>query len=257
MTPSTTTAEYPLALRLLDHQIESPDGAAIANVDDIELQLRDGKIVATALLCGPGALGERLPGRIGAWTVATWRRLCGEQPAVPIRIPLSEVQTIGSAVILTPEASRAVQQQLGLEVWLRVHLIERLPGSGAEPANLAEPRLRRAPDVVRSDRRTRTLLLSELLTYEAFQGHDSQGTVHEVTAFTSTPRAPVIGQLEVNGFVIGPRDTGSTLGYDRHPEHGPLILRAMIRALHRHDLRVSVAELQEIDHVHRTISLSR
>jgi sporulation protein YlmC with PRC-barrel domain len=255
VTSSTTTVEYPLALRLLDHQIDGPDGSAVANVDDIELEVHERRIIATALLCGPGALGERLPGRIGRWTLAAWRRLSLEQPSAPIRIPLTEVQRIGSAIILTPEASRAVQQRLTLETWLRVHLIERLPGSGAEAPSIAEPRLRRAPDVALPARRTHKLLLSHLLTYEALRGSDSVGTVHEVTAVTRTPRAPVIGQLEVSGFVIGPRATGSSLGYDRHPEHGPSLVRAVVGALHRHDLHVSVADLLEIDHVHATISL--
>jgi sporulation protein YlmC with PRC-barrel domain len=255
VTPSTTAVEYPLALRLLDHQIDGPDGAAVAKVDDIELEVHEGRIIATALLCGPGALGERLPGRIGRWTVATWRRLSLEQPSAPVRIPMTEVQRIGPVIILTPEASRAVQQRLTLETWLRVHLIDRLPGSGAEAPSIAEPRLRRAPDVALPTRRTRKLLLSQLLTYRAYRGTDSVGTVHEVTALTSTPRAPVIGQLEVSGFVIGPRATGSTMGYDRHPEHGPGLLRAVVRALHRHDVRVSVSDVLEIDHVQRTISL--
>src|ERR1700712_4551194 len=120
--------EYPLALRLLDHQIDGPDGAAVQKVGDIELEVTDHGIFATALLCGPGALGERLPGLLGQWTVATWRRLSGLEHPRPIRIPLDQVRDIGSGLTITREAAATARQRLSLETWLGQHLVNRLPG---------------------------------------------------------------------------------------------------------------------------------
>jgi hypothetical protein len=249
----TTAVEYPLALRLLDHQIEGPDGSPLANVDDLELEASPTGLSVTALLCGPGALGERLPGRLGRWTVAIWKRLSLEPHPSPLRISLMEVRDITSAVMVTAEAAQVVEQWLTLENWLREHLIARLPGSRAEPNPEPGPRLRRAPVVERPERGTRTMLLSQLLGTDAVRGDTSLGQVHEVLAARTTGHGPVVGPLEVTGYVVGPRDTGSTFGYDRHPEHGPWILRALLRPMHRHDVEVRREDVLELDPVARRL----
>jgi sporulation protein YlmC with PRC-barrel domain len=43
-----------------------------------------------------------------------------------------------------------------------------------------------------------------------------------------------MAELEVESLVVSPRATGSLFGYDRRADQGPLLLRAIIRFLHRH-----------------------
>jgi sporulation protein YlmC with PRC-barrel domain len=256
MPTDPTRVEYPLALRLLDHQIDGHDGAVVAKVDDVELEITAEGIVATALLCGPGALGQRLPGRLGRWTLATWRRLSDQRHPAPIRIPLEHVQRIGSAITLTREAATAAGQQLTLERWVGDNLINRIPGSGLEPNPEPDERRRGAADLAKAEP-TPTVLLSHLLTFRAFHGEQDLGTVHEVNAQSSAPNAPVVGRLAVISYVIGPRASGSTLGYDQHPEHGPYVIRALVRGLHRKDRRVDARDVHSLDIAQRRLDVHR
>ena len=43
-----------------------------------------------------------------------------------------------------------------------------------------------------------------------------------------------MAELEVESLIVSPRSTGSLFGYDRRSDQGPLLLRAVIRFLHRH-----------------------
>src|SRR4051794_2167528 len=167
MTNEVVQGNLPLALRLLDHQVDGPDGAALAKVDDIELTVGPDGLTATALLCGPGALGERLPGRLGQWTLASWRRLTLERYPQPIRIPLLEVRRVSAVVTVTAEAAKAVQRRLTVERWLLENLISRLPGSGAEPHPAPEPRERGTAELDAKEPDARTIRLSSLLEFEA------------------------------------------------------------------------------------------
>src|SRR3954447_25247828 len=125
MTDETT---FDLRLRLLDRQAVDPDGGMICKVDDVELTpADDGGYVVTALLAGPLALGPRLPGRLGRWTVALARRWSDDPEPAPRRIPFERVTELGSAVVV--DRSR---NQLGiapLEDWMRTHVIDRITGS--------------------------------------------------------------------------------------------------------------------------------
>jgi hypothetical protein len=250
--------EHPLALRLLDHQIDGPDGAALAKVDDIELRVGAEGLTATALLCGPGALGERLPGRLGQWTRDGWRRLSLEAYPRPIRIPLIEVREVSAVITTTEEAAKSVRQRLTLERWLLDHLIRRLPGAEVDPSPAAEVRHRRAADLAATESDDPVLRFSELLTFEVFSPDGkSLGRIHEVIATRQQVRGPVLGPMPVTGYVVGPRATGSTMGYDRHPEHGPWLLRAGILALHRRDVELSASDVEEVDLVHRRVTTRR
>jgi sporulation protein YlmC with PRC-barrel domain len=126
-----TDETFDLRLRLLDRQVVAPDGAMICKVDDVELQpAEDGGYVVTALLAGPLALGPRLPGRLGRWTVALARRWTEDADPAPRRIPFERVTELGSAIVV--DRSR---EQLGiarLEDWVRTHVIDRIPGSRHE-----------------------------------------------------------------------------------------------------------------------------
>jgi hypothetical protein len=121
--------QYDAELHLLDRQIVDRDGAPIANVDDIELVVRaDGRLAVATLLCGPGALGPRLGGRVGRWTTAIWRRLRPDENPQPGRIDAALVTGTDSAVHVS--ASVAELRVDGLEQWLRRYVIGRIPGSG-------------------------------------------------------------------------------------------------------------------------------
>ncbi|MFL6025630.1 MAG: hypothetical protein ACJ72K_01765 [Friedmanniella sp.] len=123
-----TDETFELKLRLLDRQVVDPDGAMICKVDDVELaRADDGGFVVTALLAGPLALGPRLPGRLGRWTVALARRWSEDPEPQPRRIPFERVTELGSAVVL--DRSRDELGIARLEDWMRTHVIERIPGS--------------------------------------------------------------------------------------------------------------------------------
>lgn len=123
-----TDETFELKLRLLDRQVVDPDGAMICKVDDVELaRADDGGFVVTALLAGPLALGPRLPGRLGRWTVALARRWSEDPEPQPRRIPFERVTELGSAVVL--DRSRDELGIARMEDWMRTHVIERIPGS--------------------------------------------------------------------------------------------------------------------------------
>jgi sporulation protein YlmC with PRC-barrel domain len=119
---------FDLVLRLLDRQVEDPDGGMICKVDDLELrQTADGTYVVSALLAGPLALGPRLPGRLGSWVVALARRWSAEADPAPGRIPFERVTELGSAVVL--DRSRDDVGVARYEDWTREHVIDPIPGS--------------------------------------------------------------------------------------------------------------------------------
>jgi hypothetical protein len=64
-----------------------------------------------------------------------------------------------------------------------------------------------------------------------------------------------VGELVVSGLVIGRRRPGTYFGYDRHPSMGPWILRAVIRALHRHTGYVTWDDVDQVDWEDRVVRL--
>lgn len=129
--PPTKGREYDAVLHLLDRQIVDPDGRLVANVDDLELTEReDGRLVVSALLIGPGALGPRLQHGLGDYVVAVWRRLRPDTEPQPGRIPMSDVVDIDSAVTIGRRLDQVSGRGVtGLEAWMREHVIDRLPGA--------------------------------------------------------------------------------------------------------------------------------
>jgi sporulation protein YlmC with PRC-barrel domain len=119
-------------LQLMDRQIVDHDGRMVAKVDDLELEERpDGRLVVTALLTGPGALGPRVGGVPGSISTAIWSRLSGRSPDRPGRIDISEVSEIATAVRLN--VSRRTADVDGFERWVRDRIVSALPGHGKEP----------------------------------------------------------------------------------------------------------------------------
>jgi sporulation protein YlmC with PRC-barrel domain len=119
-------------LHLMDRQIVDNDGRMVAKVDDVELEEQaDGRIVVTALLTGPGALGPRLGGATGFVTTNTWSRLAGRAGKDPKRIDIGDVSDIATAITL--HVSRRTADVDGFELWVRDRLIAAFPGQGEDP----------------------------------------------------------------------------------------------------------------------------
>ena len=120
-------------LQLLDRQLIDRDGRLAGKVDDLELEFPEGggPPVVTAILAGPGALGRRVGGRLGAWLEAVANRLRDGDDQRPSRSSFAVVQEIGSAIKLS--APKAELETDRLEAWTRDHLIGHLPGAGDAP----------------------------------------------------------------------------------------------------------------------------
>ena len=96
-----------IGLRILDHQVVGPDDEMLGNVDDLELVVSEAGWLVTALQVGPAALGGRLPGPLGRWTVAIWRRLQTSPDPHAARVALADVRDIGSAITVNRRRARA------------------------------------------------------------------------------------------------------------------------------------------------------
>jgi sporulation protein YlmC with PRC-barrel domain len=117
-----------VGLALLDRQILDPQGRMSGNVDDLELSFADdGPPWISAILAGPGALAGRLGGRVGGWIAAWHERLQDRHLEGPARISFGIVVEVGQEVVVS-----APFQELptaAFEDWVRVHVVERIPGS--------------------------------------------------------------------------------------------------------------------------------
>jgi hypothetical protein len=117
-----------LHLHLLDRQVVDRDGRLVCKIDDLRLETdAAGRLLVTAILVGPRALGPRLGGRLGRWVVAAATRLADRRDGEPHHIDMGLVTDIGSAV--TIGRTRADLDVDPLERWIDAHLISRIPGS--------------------------------------------------------------------------------------------------------------------------------
>ena len=219
-TPGPT---YDAALHLLDRQIIDHDGRLLAKVDDLELtEDDDGRLLVTALLTGPGALGPRIGGRLGRWTVAIWSRLRPDADPRPGRIEIRDVASIDSAVRLGPASDPPPQ---GLERWLNQHVITLIPGAdaGEGPSPATTP----ATSPGRPSPGGRRHRLGDLLGSPVdIAGRDEPSHVNDVRLGRSDDG------LVIAGLIVSDRHAGSLLGYDRRREQGPLLVAAAVRRLH-------------------------
>ena len=245
-----------LALRLLDHQVEGRDTEMLGNVDDVALEERDGRLVAVGILRGPIAWSLRQPGVLGAWGRAVARRLDPREDARPLVVPLDHVLAVGSAVHVDPWAERMLADTDGMELWLRAHLIARIPGArggehelggtpGHGPRTDAELEL---PDTAH--------LLSALLDARVVRADGSDaGHVLEVRAEQVTPLSSRVGPLVVTSLVHGHRRLGSRLGYSDDPRMGPAVIGAALRWWHRGDEETHWADVGAVDWAARRVLL--
>jgi hypothetical protein len=119
-----------VGLSVLDRQILDRDGAMAGKVDDLELafpQEGSGPPYVTAILSGPGALGRRLGGRLGAWLESVHSRLHPLEQPGPARVPFSVVKRVNDHVELV--VSHETLDSNRLERWVREFIIGRIPGA--------------------------------------------------------------------------------------------------------------------------------
>jgi sporulation protein YlmC with PRC-barrel domain len=118
------------SLHLLDRQIVGKrDGRLIAKVDDVEIALDVEPPHVIALLSGPQALGQRLPGLLGALVRSVHARLHPDRHPAPNTIPAARIVDVTSAVIVDSGDDLRVQ---GFGDWLDEQVVSRVPGSGHE-----------------------------------------------------------------------------------------------------------------------------
>jgi sporulation protein YlmC with PRC-barrel domain len=118
---------YYAGLHLLDRQMVDREERDCGNVDDLELDERDGRLRVTALVAGPGVLLRRLGGRrLGTWL----ERFIAKDPDSaehPAVIPFTKVSDIGSRITLAVDAEELATART--ERWVRDHVIAHIPGS--------------------------------------------------------------------------------------------------------------------------------
>jgi sporulation protein YlmC with PRC-barrel domain len=244
-----------VGLRLLDHQIVGEKDQLLGNVDNLEVRETSEGLVVTSLAVGPGALGPRLPGRLGRWMVAVWRRLSPEDDPEPMLLPLAEVRSVGSTVGVTDRAATSLASGAGVELWLREHLVGRIPGAREGEDRLAgEPLGEEAPT---SGRHPEGRWMSELIGASVRDASGATlGRVLDVgcAAFERTDDA--LGRLRVVDLLVGRRTVGAELGYVEEGHTGPWLIGRLVDRLHRDDRRVSAAAVASIDWDARVVTVS-
>ena len=217
-----TEHEWDAEFHLLDRQIIDSEDRMVGKVDDLELNERfDGRLEVTALLLGPGALGPRLGGRLGEWTVAVWRRLHPDVDPPLGRIPVADITKVDSAIHL--RHTRLELDVEGLEVWVDEKVVSRLPlvhpagGPSDRPRGLDRFEL---PPLGTPHR------LSDLLG-NAVTSHTGRklGRVSDVRV-----RYALGGEaMAVESLVVNDRVMRSRFGYERPVASQPVALRALLR----------------------------
>ncbi len=196
-------------LHLLDRQVVDVERLLVCKVDDVELtESEDGVLAVTGLLSGPAALVPRYADRRAGRRLETfWRRLG------------------------RPQADRDDPYRIDLA------LVERL-GSGVE---LGVPR---HGVLVRQGQRGRRLGDLLRMPVQDLEGR-RLGRVLDVRL--DRGRDAGDDRLRVRGLVVGHGRPGSYLGYDRRPDMGPWLVRAVVRWLHRHSAYAPLDVLDALD----------
>lgn len=254
-------SEFALVLRLLDHQIIGPEGELLGNVDDILIEQAEqaeqsvqpgqsgqseqaqGQWVVCAVMTGPSPAAQRQGGRLGRWLDASWRRLHPDADPVPLAVPFEDITDVDSAVHVNDGAARALAQSQGLELWLREHVISRLPGvldgDDDHHGHLAMHRERHPDYAPGREARPMSRLLGAQVTDDAGA---SLGHVIEVTATVDRGGTGAFGTVTLDSLVCSTSHLGNELGYTLTPQ-GPWVVRRLVQALHRGDRRVLVADV--------------
>jgi sporulation protein YlmC with PRC-barrel domain len=257
-----------VVLRVADHQIVGPEGELLGNVDDVELAEVDGRWLVTGLMVGPAALSQRLPGKLGAWTHAVWRRLHPAREPAPVVVPMEHVTDIGSAVTLDHWAALQLARTLGLELWLREFVVSRIPGAKGEPSaerpgdlvhsassEASEPEEGRSESETALRPRPDGRPLSGLIGRPGLSPDGDQlGRLRDLWALGG-PHDGHPGPLRLTHLQFTSHRLGAELGYSADPRQGPALVRAFFRGLHRNDRVVPISDLVAIDDTAGTIAV--
>lgn len=124
--------EVSLRIALLDNQVVDRNRLPIARVDDLEIEVEDGRPRVTAILTGSEALGDRLGGLLGRTMAATSSRLrAPSQRQGPPRIEVTAIEQLEPMIELGVTKDE-LPEVAGLERWLADRFVGRLPRSGDE-----------------------------------------------------------------------------------------------------------------------------
>jgi sporulation protein YlmC with PRC-barrel domain len=111
---------------VLDNQIVDRNQRKMGKVDGIVIELRDGQPPKlTHIETGATALARRLHPRL-AQLVSAWQSKWGAKRQEAFRISWSAVRDVGIDVAVDLDAEQT--PALAYELWLREHLIQRIPG---------------------------------------------------------------------------------------------------------------------------------
>jgi sporulation protein YlmC with PRC-barrel domain len=244
---------YDLVLRVLDHQVVGPDGRLLGKVDGLEL-VRDGDALwVTGLAVGIESLADRMPGRLGDWMDAVWRRFHPEEHPQPTVVPITHVTGIGSSVALDREAAAGLTRTFGIELWLRDHVISRIPGASSGGQDRQQNH-GAAPPSEESDRRVLGprpdgLPITRLLGRPVLDAQGRQlGNVWElrgVGAPSDARQAPLL----VTHLRAGRHRFATDLGYASDEQRRPALVARPARFTQRHDvlLRTRDVDLDSLD----------
>lgn len=117
-----------LRLDLLDQQVLDSTERPVGRIDELVLEGGpDGTLAVTGFRLGAAALGRRIGGWPGHTMTATCERLADGE-AAPVQ-GISELDTTSPRLKLS-RALAELPELAGLERWLGVHLVSKLPGGG-------------------------------------------------------------------------------------------------------------------------------
>jgi len=120
-----------LVREVLDSQVVDRWGSKMGKVDGLMAELRDGQPPRLVFVeMGAPVLARRLSRRLGARLTA-WRHKRGVRPSGPYQIAWGDVQEVGITVRVDVGADAT--PMMDWELWLRRHVIGRIPGSGVKP----------------------------------------------------------------------------------------------------------------------------
>jgi sporulation protein YlmC with PRC-barrel domain len=112
---------------LLDKQVRDRDGEIAGRVDGIVLALRDDKPpLVVCVEVSPITLLSRFSMRLSRWFARQDARL-GPERGKPFRIPWSRISHHGPTIVMDLDVDATPID--ALEDWLRVTIVERIPGS--------------------------------------------------------------------------------------------------------------------------------
>lgn len=115
-----------LVAEVLDQQLCDAKGRPAGRVDGIVLELRDGRPPRVAYVeVSPITFLSRLSRRLAHW-YARWDRRFGKGRGVPFRIPWTRLTPKGPALEMDVDSEATPIP--AVEDWLRVHIIEKIPG---------------------------------------------------------------------------------------------------------------------------------